>query len=310
MQLAIHGLSWALLLSLLACSEVERTDPASVTGVNWVEDRVSSTGNASSSSVASSVSSSSSSMRLSSSTGSASSSSSSLLGQTSSSDAPSSSSTSSSSMRVNKVWTYGKTNPLNAILFNTREINSQIWMVEGVRGYTYAAVAAPKDSTMHCWDNGPDNCSQGGYFTWGVAMDLGNASNTSSTSVTTPVTGLCPEYFHVPTVAEFQSLVTYAGGSTLAKNALKALSGNADWDNPAYNSADSLGFGAVGTGVYDATKGSWEMLDGYFSMWLADEVSATEAKVAELHYNNNVFVPIIGQRSKSDAVSLRCIMDY
>lgn len=302
MQLAIHGLSWALLLSLLACSEVERTDPASVTGVNWVEDRVSSTGNA--------ISSSSSSMRLSSSTGIASSSSSSLLGQTSSSDAPSSSSTSSSSMRVNKVWTYGMTNPLNAIRFKTLEINSQIWMVEGVRGYTYAAVAAPKDSTMHCWDNGPDNCSQGGYFTWGVAMDLGIVYNTSaSTAVLTKVTGLCPENFHVPTVAEFQSLVTYAGGSTIAKNALKALSGNAEWDNPAYNSADTLGFGAVGTGVYVKSSNNWSMLNGYFSMWLADEVSATEAKVAELHYSNNDFVPIIGQRPKSDAVSLRCIMD-
>ena len=116
------------------------------------------------------------------------------------------------------------TNPLNAIRFKTLEINSQIWMVEGVRGYTYAEVAAPKDFTMHCWDDGPDNCSQGGYFTWGVAMDLGIVYNTSaSTAVLTKVTGLCPENFHVPTEAEFQSLVTYAGGSTLAKNALKAL---------------------------------------------------------------------------------------
>lgn len=202
------------------------------------------------------------------------------------------------------------TNPLNAIRFKTLEINSQIWMVEGVRGYTYAEVAAPKDFTMHCWDDGPDNCSQGGYFTWGVAMDLGIVYNTSaSTAVLTKVTGLCPENFHVPTEAEFQSLVTYAGGSTLAKNALKALSGNADWDNPAYNSADTLGFGAVGTGVYVNSSNGWTMLDGYFSMWLADEVSATEAKVAELHYSNNTSVSVIGQRSKSDAVSLRCIMD-
>lgn len=298
MRLAIHGLSWTLLLSLLACSEVERTDPADLTGVNWVEDRVSSSGNASSSSVSKSSSSSVKSSSSSSVSASVSSSSLSLPGQ------------SSSSLRMNKVWSYGKTNKLNGIEFKTLEIDGQRWMVEGVRGYPYASVDAPRDSVMHCLDDLEANCGKGGYFTWGIAMDLGIGANTVSSAVSSPVTGLCPEYFHVPTVAEFQSLVTYAGGNSLAQNALKALSGNAVWDNPAYNSADSLGFGAVGTGVYVNSPGSWAMPDGYFSMWLADEVSATEAKVAELHYSNNVSVPIIGQRSKSDAVSLRCIMDY
>jgi len=286
MRLAIHGLSWALLLSLLACSEVERTDPANLTGVNWVEDRVSSSGNANSSSVSKSSSSS------------VKSSSSSLSGP------------SSSSLRVNKTMSYGVTNILNGITFKTIEINGRTWMAEGVRGYPYTPVLSPADKSMHCWDNKEANCSKGGYFTWGIAMDLGIGANTVSSAVAGPVTGLCPESFHVPTVAEFQSLVTYAGGDSLAKNALKALSGNSAWDNPAYNSADSLGFGAVGTGVHVDSPSSWSMLDGYFSMWLADEVSATYAQVAELHYSDNSSIPIISERSKSDAVSLRCIKDY
>lgn len=60
-------------------------------------------------------------------------------------------------------------------------------------------------------------------------------------------TGFCPEGWHVPTVVEWQSLITFLGGTSLAGGHLKET-GTTLWDAP-NNGDGSSGFKALGGGL-------------------------------------------------------------
>jgi len=62
--------------------------------------------------------------------------------------------------------------------------------------------------------------------------------------------GIAPKGWHVPTFAEWNQMVTYLGGNTVAGGAMKEV-GTAHWINPNTGATNSSGFTALGSGVRD-----------------------------------------------------------
>lgn len=173
----------------------------------------------------------------------------------SSGNSPSSSSSTegreSSSSRVdpylNPNVDYGEmTDSRDGKVYKTLKIGNQVWMAENLN---YEADGS------RCYNDSAEYCAKyGRLYPWGVAMDsMGTWSTNgkgcgmgSTCSPTYPVRGVCPSGWHLPTKAEWETLFTEVGGSSVAGNVLKDSS---SWDYDA-DGTDDFGFSALPAGSH------------------------------------------------------------
>jgi uncharacterized protein (TIGR02145 family) len=148
-----------------------------------------------------------------------------------------------------------------------------------------------------CYDNDYANCKKyGRLYNWNEAIEA------------------CPTGWHLPSDAEWDTLINYVGGSSTAGKKLKATSGwcdsllnYCDWDG-----TDDYGFSALPGGHGDS-KGNF-----YFSGVGTQWSSATEdgytgfGQVAccnmILYMQGNGIVEITN-RGKTELHSVRCVQD-
>ena len=178
----------------------------------------------------------------------------------SSSSAESSSSVESSSSIEKLVWQY--LNPAisygeiiddrDGQVYKTVEIGSQTWMAENLNyDYNY------RTANSYCY---ADSCSKyGRLYTWSATVDSAavfstagkgcgcHASRSPSGGI---VRGVCPVGWHVPSLSEFQTLISYVGGYRVAGANLKSTSGWKSNSKYVGNGSDSYGFSALPAGVY------------------------------------------------------------
>lgn len=204
--------------------------------------------------------------------------SSSSLALSSSSLAPSSSSlaTSSGSFKDDRGGTYKWVN-----------IKGQIWMAENLNYDT-------KNTGSKCYDNKETNCTTyGRLYHWDAA------------------TKACPSGWHLPSEAEWKTLVNNTGGDPKASRNLKAKSG---WDSYSGNGDDTYGFTALPGGSatdndfnFASTSGQWwsatESSGKIFNFALSE--NATEGTIISNTWN---YLP------KSDQwgtyfLSVRCVQN-
>ena len=130
--------------------------------------------------------------------------------------------------------------------YKTVTTGTQTWMAENLNyayigipyKYTYIDSSYTSDSTSWCYGDKPANCTKyGRLYTWAAAMDSVGTWSTNSKgcgyydyydttcSPTYPVRGICPEGWHLPTKAEFETLFAAVGGKSTAGKMLKFTSG-------------------------------------------------------------------------------------
>ena len=304
-------------------SSSKKGDPGTSAGMTSSSSGRSSSGGTSSSSVKSSsskdvelVEMSSSSEKSSSSDGSSSSS-----AQSSSSSVASSAASSSSVLGTMTDERDGQT-------YKTVKIGTQTWMAENLN-YAYTGVpyryerdneVYTSDSTSWCYNNVPANCTKyGRFYTWAAAMDSVGEWSTNDKgcgfdvvcSPTYPVRGVCPEGWHLPTVAEFKALFTAVGGTQDAKNEvlwnnvgkmLKSISG---WKSSG-NGTDAYAFSALPAGIkYNDRNFSFEGYLAYF--WSSTEYDSYNAYYMYLDSNDDDVY--LGNRYKNYGFSVRCVKD-
>lgn len=85
--------------------------------------------------------------------------------------------------------------------YNTVQIANQCWLRENMDVGTRIDGIQPQTSNStiekYCYNDDPANCTiYGGLYQWDEAMQY----------VTTSITGICPPGWHIPTLAEFQTL--------------------------------------------------------------------------------------------------------
>ncbi len=123
-------------------------------------------------------------------------------------------------------------------IYNTVLIGTQCWLRENLNVGTRIDGALEQTSgngiEKYCYDNLEANCTTyGGLYQWNEAMQY--VTNESAK-------GICPTGWHIPTLAEFQTLSTEVGGDG---NALKAIGQGVD----AGAGTNTSGFSALLAGI-------------------------------------------------------------
>lgn len=188
--------------------------------------------------------------------------------------------------------------------YATVVIGEQTWMAQNLN-YDYNAGTLKS----FCYENDTAYCAvYGRLYTWSAAMDAKAKFSTTGQgcgsgamcTVSGNVRGACPEGWHLPSRNEFLALHNYVGGVDVAGKVLKATFG---WESEG-NGSDSFGFSALPAGRY--YNGFIEIgLYGHF--WSSTEYDESTARAQGLDYS----APDVnlGNYSKNDALSVRCLKD-
>ena len=179
-------------------------------------------------------------------------------------------------------------------------IGTQTWMAENLNYQTENSWCGGGSGTTE------GNCeTYGRLYTWATAM--GKDESTCGEGYecdldTVDVQGVCPDGWHLPSKAEWESLFTAVGGQLTAG---KKLKGTTLWKaEDGITNEDAYGFSAFPAGSRD--------YDGYFSnegnyahFWSATEYNRTSAYYMLLYYNGENAV--LNGYDKSYAFSVRCL---
>ncbi len=191
-------------------------------------------------------------------------------------------------------------------VYNFVVIGSQTWMAQNLN-YAYNEGTA----TSYCYSDDTSNCTKyGRLYTWSAAMDSaavfsanGSGCGYGKTCTTTePVRGVCPAGWHLPTNAEFETLIAAVGGDEVAGKKLKSGSG---WEDDG-NGTDDYGFSALSAG-YRFSVGDFYDAGSYAYFWSATEGGTYYARYMNLVYNYDG--ALLSYGSKDFAFSVRCLKD-
>jgi len=184
------------------------------------------------------------------------------------------------------------------------EIGDQIWMAENLKvthyrnGDPIPHLTSNSDWTStssgaYCvYDNNPSNAeTYGNLYNWYAVDDSRN---------------IAPEGWHVPTDDEWQELVDYLGGSSVAGGKLKE-EGTEHWNPPNTGATNESGFTALPGGYRNYPNGYYYYMGYYGYFWSSTELSSYDAWHRFLYYYySDVYRDFY---SKQGGFSVRCVRD-
>jgi uncharacterized protein (TIGR02145 family) len=181
----------------------------------------------------------------------------------------------------------------------TVNIGSQVWMVKNLN----CNISGSK-----CYNDDPANCTKyGRLYNWATAMALPPGCNSSSctSQISAKHKGICPSGWHIPSDAEWTTLIDNVGGSFIAGTKLKAASGwNSHMGVP--SGTDEFNFSALPGGNSDSV-GSFDYVGDGGDWWGATETDADNAYRWSMHYS---YERVHRSNShKSYLLSVRCLQN-
>ncbi|MCX6258095.1 MAG: hypothetical protein NTW49_09420 [Bacteroidia bacterium] len=181
--------------------------------------------------------------------------------------------------------------------YNTIQIGSQCWMKENLKT-THNADGTALINWFVYANNVSNKAIYGLLYTWSGIMN-GSASSSENPS---GVQGACPIGWHIPSVSEWNQLVNYLGGYSVAGNTLKEA-GTSHWNSPNYSTNES-GFTALPGGYRSAPDGFFLDIGGTGYWWSATEQDASYAWDRYLY--NNSTTAAQSYLNKMCGFSVRC----
>jgi uncharacterized protein (TIGR02145 family) len=171
------------------------------------------------------------------------------------------------------------TDPRDGKSYDIVQIGSQTWMAENLNYET---------ETSACPEGDKRNCSKyGRLYTWEEAKQI------------------CPEGWRLPDSADFEQIISNAGGAEMAGNSLKSTSG---WFKKG-NGTDDFGFNALPAGYRlagnDATGGKFDGIGGYAHLWSASETPDGLAYYLLLDFSSKSAK--LSAFGKDESRSVRCV---
>jgi uncharacterized protein (TIGR02145 family) len=193
----------------------------------------------------------------------------------------------------------------NDNVYHVVYIGTQVWLKENLIATTpwdasgdVPLVSDPLDWTSmttpgYCWYNNDERYKPvyGALYNWYAAGWR----------------RLCPYGWHVPTNDEWDELIAFLGGTTVAGGKMK-ITGTDFWDVPNAGATNESGFTALGAGWRSWTDGTFISIRGIGVWWSANSSSETDAYSYRMYnwneeINSNVLL-------KTNGFSIRCIRDY
>jgi uncharacterized protein (TIGR02145 family) len=201
----------------------------------------------------------------------------------------------------NPNLTYGTVIDADWNVYKTIRVGTQVWMAENLKTTSYKnyeQIANVTDSIhwanytldAYCWYNNDiaNKTLYGAFYNW-YAVSTGK---------------LCPIGWHVPSKAEFITLITFLGGESAAGGKLKE-NGTTHWLNPNTGAANESGFTALPGGY--RPSGNF-MSNGTVGYWWSSTESNTSSASFMLMRSSNDSASITAG-IKADGMSVRCIKD-
>lgn len=183
--------------------------------------------------------------------------------------------------------------------YNTVQIGDQCWLKENLDvGTMINSTTSGYQQTnnniieKYCFDNNPANCEiYGGLYEWPEVMQY----------VTTEgAQGICPDGWHIPTLAEFEELETFVGDQ-----AAKLV--REDQPTSGYTPTNETGFSALFAGLRYYYS-IFDCLGSYAFFWSSTESNSSLAYHMNLHYYfsnvGNLF-----DYATEGGFSVRCVQD-
>ncbi|MCF0222730.1 MAG: fibrobacter succinogenes major paralogous domain-containing protein [Fibrobacter sp.] len=215
-------------------------------------------------------------------------------------------------------------------VYKTVKIGQQLWMAENLN-YAYTEIAYSydtkyEDSTSWCYKGSADSCAKyGRLYTWSAVMDSAGVVDEKNSvpnrkadgtefsagcgyyifcTPNTPHRGICPEGWHVPTDAEYDTLLVTVGDTAKAGIYLKSVSG---WsEKSSAKGIDLYGFSIVPSG-FRGVYGVFSQAGDYSHLWTASmyDGNTTWSRV----FGNSTVGVLQKKKDKFNGFSLRCVKD-
>jgi uncharacterized protein (TIGR02145 family) len=197
----------------------------------------------------------------------------------------------------------GTMSDIDGNTYKTVTIDTQTWMAENLRAVRYkngSVIPLVTDSTAwcnlttpgYCWYNNDEatyKATYGALYNW-YTVSTGN---------------LCPTGWHVPTDAEWTTLVAYLGGRHIAGGKLKET-GTTHWASPNLEAINETGFTAL-PGGFHYVEIPWPFCkigyEGYW--WTSTEDNTDKAWERDMGYDNSIANRF--NNSKKSGLSVRCL---
>ena len=187
--------------------------------------------------------------------------------------------------------------------YQTVKIGDQWWMAENLKVTHYRNGDPIQNVTVdtewvnlttgaYCnYDNDADNSTTyGSLYNWYAVDDSRNIS---------------PEGWHVPSDAEWQTLVDYLGGDVVASGKMKET-GTTHWTSPNTGATNESGFSALPGGCRHG-DGTYGTVGNYVAFWSSTKYGSYGAWTRSLSYNN--FGVYRSNYSRQSGLSVRCVRD-
>jgi uncharacterized protein (TIGR02145 family) len=195
-------------------------------------------------------------------------------------------------------------------------IGNQVWMAENL---AYLPAVSPSTSGsltepyFYVYDYDGSNISiakatanyamYGVLYNWPAAMNGGAGSNNNPSGVQ----GVCPNGWHLPSVAEWTQLTDYLGGESVAGGKLKEADFT-HWLSPNEGATNERWFTALPGGDRD-DLGSFSGIGYYGLWWSTTEFGATNSWRFFIGYSSEG-VDSSPYGSLDYGFSVRCVKDY
>ena len=203
----------------------------------------------------------------------------------------------------------GTVTDIDGNVYQTIIIGDQEWMTENLKVTHYRngdqipnvtdnSTWAGLSTGAYCvYDNMPANAdTYGNLYNWYAVDDARN---------------IAPEGWHIPTDDEWQILVEFLGGSSVAGGKMKSTGtiqgGDGLWLEPNTGATNESGFTALPGGFRHFTSGTFYTMSNYGNLWSSTEYSSSNAWYRLLFYNTTN-VPR-GYNDKRYGLSVRCVRD-
>ncbi len=196
-----------------------------------------------------------------------------------------------------------KVTDIDGNVYHTVRIGTQVWMVENLKTTKYRdGTSIPNITDNTAWSN----------LTTGAYCDYNNGPSNSATYgrlynwyAATDARGICPTGWHVPSDAEWTTLVNYFGGDSVAGGKLKEA-GTTHWASPNTGATNESGFTAF-PGGYRQSNGSFDDIGIVGYWWSATGTDAATAWYRFMGCGNSD----VGRNNygKTGGFSVRCVRD-
>jgi uncharacterized protein (TIGR02145 family) len=207
------------------------------------------------------------------------------------------------------VWSFGTcgntlTDSRDSQVYGTVPIGNQCWMQNNLNVGLWVSLAQGQTNNgtieKYCYEDIEGNCSSwGGLYKWNEMMQY---------SETEGAIGICPAGWHIPTTAEWATLMTNLGGESVAGGKMKQT-GYIYWMWPNECATNESGFTALGSGFSDQDAIFIDMGMCNF-LWSSSGLvnDPTAAWLQVLNFNT-CSCDISTMEKNESGLSVRCLKD-